>query len=245
MDGLGVNFKKAVEGTQTGELPTTPSQNAITFRNPWSPEGKPVSTALLAPSSPPPPWSPLSSAPSTSISSTSSGGSVFLTPTSPWNRPSSSSSSSSSSISSLGLGLSSSPHGSAELFPSPPPYNAQVVPFDHKKIGDIERCDTHYDEVKRAWASAAMSIRKSSKDLKLDVAAILKDTTPHDLAELALELLHNSVHESKSSKAIKFLETLQYFYGVFDVLSQADCSHLAVIWGGIKLMMMVGHRGSL
>lgn len=40
-------------------------------------------------------------------------------------------------------------------------------------------------------------------------------------------------------KMSRFVKSLDHYQGVFDILSQADFSGLPLIWGGIKLVLLV------
>lgn len=116
--------------------------------------------------------------------------------------------------------------------------------------GNRQRLAAHVDHARTAYARAFVAIQKSVRGV--DVAGILTRSSEEDLAQTALQVLGaqgRGAGEEGKGKAGKFIDILHHYQGVFDVLSQAgDFNYLAVIWGGMKLMLMVScgeDRGSL
>jgi hypothetical protein len=100
------------------------------------------------------------------------------------------------------------------------------------------RLITHIDSARTAYAKAFLAIQKSNKNA--DVTAILQGTSERDVAQTALELLSQPSSTSDDrGRASKLVDVLHHYHGVFDVLSQADFSYLAVMWGGMKLLLVV------
>jgi hypothetical protein len=102
-----------------------------------------------------------------------------------------------------------------------------------------QRLTQHIDSARTAYARAFVAIQKSVKDV--DAEAILSRSSQTDVAKTAMELLNGaSSTGDEKSRASRFIDILHHYTGVFDVLSQAgDFGYLAVIWGGMRLMLMV------
>lgn len=74
---------------------------------------------------------------------------------------------------------------------------------------------------------------------------LLKNSTLADVAEIALEITRTKTILDRG-KVSKMVDLLQSYMAVFDVLSQAgDCGFLAIIWGGMRMMLMVNFLSSL
>lgn len=115
---------------------------------------------------------------------------------------------------------------------SSPSFNAS-----HQKLA------AHIDSARTAYAKAFVAIQKSIKDV--DAAAILSRSSETDVAQTALELF-NQESGADRGRVSQFLDILHHYHAVFDVLSQAgDFSYLAVVWGGMRLILMVRpHNGT-
>lgn len=101
----------------------------------------------------------------------------------------------------------------------------------------------HIDSARTAYAKAFLAIQKSTKNP--NAAAILQTSSEGDVAQTALELLNQPSSTSDDrGRASRFVDVLHHYHGVFDVLSQADFSYLCVMWGGIKLVLLVGHASA-
>lgn len=100
-----------------------------------------------------------------------------------------------------------------------------------------QRLTKHIDSARTAYARAFVAIQKSIKDI--DAAAILTHTSEADVAQAALELFKSPSSED-NGRVSRFIDILHHYHGVFDVLSQAgDFAYLAVVWGGMKMLLMV------
>ncbi|KAK0649714.1 hypothetical protein B0T16DRAFT_457101 [Cercophora newfieldiana] len=102
----------------------------------------------------------------------------------------------------------------------------------------------HVISARRAYAKAFVAIQKATTK-NVDTSAILQSSTEEDVAEAALGLYAS---QSAADKCItsRFIDTLHHYHGVFDVLCQTDFSFLTVIWGGMKLILiMAKNRGDL
>lgn len=96
-----------------------------------------------------------------------------------------------------------------------------------------------------AYAKALISITQSSRSV--DVTTLLQTTTEDDVAQLARNLDASSAAEGQGAVS-RLVNVLHHYHDVFDVLSQADFSYLPLIWGGMKLILVVSanqRRGSL
>lgn len=101
-----------------------------------------------------------------------------------------------------------------------------------------QRLTQHIDHARTAYARAFVAIQKSVKDV--DAEAILSRSSQTDVAKTAMELLNDPSSGDAKSRTSRFIDILHHYTGVFDVLSQAgDFGYLAVIWGGMRLMLMV------
>lgn len=104
-----------------------------------------------------------------------------------------------------------------------------------------QRLTTHVISAKEAYAKAFVAIQKSLKSI--DATANLKDSTRHDVEKTALKLFRTQTGDEKGPVST-FLGVLHHYHGVFDVLSQAgDFGYLAVIWGGMKTLLIVSGTG--
>jgi hypothetical protein len=100
-----------------------------------------------------------------------------------------------------------------------------------------QRLTKHIDAARTAYAKAYVAIQKSVKDV--DAAAILTRSCEADVAQTAVELFKSPSNED-NGRVSRFIDILHHYHGVFDVLSQAgDFGYLAVVWGGMKMLLMV------
>ncbi|KAK0752806.1 hypothetical protein B0T18DRAFT_356562 [Schizothecium vesticola] len=103
----------------------------------------------------------------------------------------------------------------------------------------------HIGSARRAYTKAFTAIHKSVAAKNINVSAVLASSTGEDVAEAALGLYDADASVDKSG-ASRFVDTLQHYHGVFDVLCQTDFSFLTLIWGGMKLILiMAKNRGDL
>lgn len=80
-----------------------------------------------------------------------------------------------------------------------------------------------------------MSIQRSSRNA--GVKELLESSTARDVADTALMFARSE--PADSGFVSKLVGTLHHYHSVFDVLSQADFSYLTLIWGGMKLILIV------
>jgi hypothetical protein len=134
-------------------------------------------------------------------------------------------------------------HASAELVNGEPPravlWDVAVRRFSSPSYNaNRQRLTAHIDHARAAYARAFVAIQKSVKDA--DAEAILSRTSANDVAQTAIEMLGQPSAAEDGGPVGRFIDILHHYQGVFDVLSQAgDFGYLAVIWGGMKLLLMV------
>lgn len=110
--------------------------------------------------------------------------------------------------------------------------------FSEPALGaDKHRLAAHITSARTAYAEAYVLIRQCSKNV--DVKTLLETSTAQDVAATAMDLARSE--PAGQGKVSKFVEILEHYHGVFDVLSQADLSYLALIWGGMKLVLIVSY----
>ena len=101
-----------------------------------------------------------------------------------------------------------------------------------------QRLAVNIDSARIAYAKAFVAIQKTTKNL--NASAILQDSSERDVAQTALDLFNQpSCSSDDRGHVSRLVDILHHYHGVFDVLSQADFSYLAVIWGGMKLLLIV------
>lgn len=104
--------------------------------------------------------------------------------------------------------------------------------------GHTHALTEHIGSARRAYTKAFTAIHKSVAAKNINVSAVLASSTGEDVAEAALGLYDADASVDKSG-ASRFVDTLQHYHGVFDVLCQTDFSFLTLIWGGMKLILIV------
>jgi hypothetical protein len=102
----------------------------------------------------------------------------------------------------------------------------------------------HMAAARAAYAKAYLLIRKTSKE---DAALVADIDGPgggeQSLVDTARDILSTTPAKDHVSD---FVSGLHHYHGVFDVLCQADFSYLSVIWGGMKLILiMMKNRSDL
>jgi hypothetical protein len=108
--------------------------------------------------------------------------------------------------------------------------------FSEPALGvNRQRLAAHITSARAAYAEAFVSIQRSSRNA--GVKGLLESSTARDVADTALALARSE--PSDTSYVTKFVGTLHHYHSVFDVLSQADFSYLTLIWGGMKLILIV------
>jgi hypothetical protein len=115
--------------------------------------------------------------------------------------------------------------------------------FSEPAVGERKQeVSTHITNARNAYTKAFLSIQKSAKNAKLDVRQ-LEHTTEQELADMAMEVYaKEETSDSKRDGGSKFVNVLRHYHGVFDVLSQADFSGLPLIWGSMKLILVVSYH---
>jgi hypothetical protein len=112
--------------------------------------------------------------------------------------------------------------------------------FSEPAVGERkQQVSMHITSARNAYTKAFLSIQRSAKNAKLDVRQ-LEHTTEQELADMAVEMYaKEETSDSKRDNGSKFVNVLRHYHGVFDVLSQADFSGLPLIWGSMKLILVV------
>jgi hypothetical protein len=98
----------------------------------------------------------------------------------------------------------------------------------------------HISSARVAYAEAYAAIQRSCRNA--GVGDVLQDCTARDVADTALELAR--YEPSEAGFVPKLVGTLHHYHSVFDVLSQADFSYLTLIWGGMKLILIVSRAAA-
>ncbi|KAB5550774.1 hypothetical protein GE09DRAFT_1203999 [Coniochaeta sp. 2T2.1] len=113
--------------------------------------------------------------------------------------------------------------------------------FSEPALGaNREHLAAHITSARIAYAEAFASMQRSSR--KPGVKDVLENTSANNVAETAMELARSE--PSETSFVSKFVGTLHHYHSVFDVLSQADFSYLTLIWGGMKLILIMAKNHS-
>jgi len=107
-------------------------------------------------------------------------------------------------------------------------FSAPTTNTDHQRLA------AQMTAAKTAYVKAFLAISKPSK--AINVKAMLESSTEMDLATTAMNIMAKNPQQQQINK---FVDCLHHYHGVFDVLSQADFSYLTLIWGGIKLVLIV------
>ncbi|KAK4143964.1 uncharacterized protein C8A04DRAFT_37002 [Dichotomopilus funicola] len=140
--------------------------------------------------------------------------------------------------------------GTVALLPRPQLWDTAIRRFSAASTNPVgqQKLVQHIDTARTAYARAFVAIQRSITDV--DAAAILTKSSETDVARTAMEMFKegggNSGGKSGNGngedrgRVGKFLDILHHYHVVFDVLSQAgDFGYLAVIWGGMRLMLMM------
>lgn len=116
------------------------------------------------------------------------------------------------------------------------PRNDAIRRFSEPAIGaNRQRLALHITAARVAYAEAFTSIQRSSRNV--NVTEVLEASTAKDVADTALELARCEPEET--GYVSKLIGTLHHYHSVFDVLAQTDFSYLTLIWGGMKLILIV------
>jgi len=102
-------------------------------------------------------------------------------------------------------------------------------------IANKQNLSRDISEARSAYAKAFVAIAKSTKNG--DATALLRNSSEKDVAEAALGLMAGLAADKNAIS--RFIDILHHYHGVFDVLCQIDFSFLTVLWGGMKLILIV------
>jgi hypothetical protein len=95
----------------------------------------------------------------------------------------------------------------------------------------------HISSAKAAYLRAIQAILQSTKSE--EAKAFLEECTEKDLETMAINIQRAQSAICDKSKVEKFIEVLHHYHGVFDILSRGGLPYLALIWGGMKLILVV------
>ncbi|KAF9871526.1 hypothetical protein CkaCkLH20_10937 [Colletotrichum karsti] len=114
---------------------------------------------------------------------------------------------------------------------------------DPAKDEDIQATGSSYEKAETAYAKAV----KSLQTLLTNEGGTAITTTQN--GKLELYQVAKQIQESKEGildkkKMSRFVKSLDHYQGVFDILSQADFSGLPLIWGGLKLILLMSKTSS-
>ncbi|KAI8216772.1 hypothetical protein K4K53_009829 [Colletotrichum sp. SAR 10_77] len=93
-----------------------------------------------------------------------------------------------------------------------------------------------------SYTAAVLSLQKLLKD-EGSIAATSQDGK-QELSMVAKQLQQAKESTLGKKKMSRFVKSLDHYQGVFDILSQADFSGLPLIWGGIKLVLLMSKTSS-
>ncbi|KAI8254218.1 hypothetical protein K4K58_006514 [Colletotrichum sp. SAR11_239] len=93
-----------------------------------------------------------------------------------------------------------------------------------------------------SYTAAVLSLQKLLKD-EGGIAATGQDGK-QELSMVAKQLQQAKEGTLDKKKMSRFVKSLEHYQGVFDILSQADFSGLPLIWGGIKLVLLMSKTSS-
>ncbi|KAI8294426.1 hypothetical protein K4K59_005108 [Colletotrichum sp. SAR11_240] len=93
-----------------------------------------------------------------------------------------------------------------------------------------------------SYTAAVLSLQKLLED-EGGIAATGQDGK-QELSMVAKQLQQAKEGTLDKKKMSRFVKSLDHYQGVFDILSQADFSGLPLIWGGIKLVLLMSTTSS-
>ncbi|KAF6812664.1 hypothetical protein CMUS01_13003 [Colletotrichum musicola] len=134
---------------------------------------------------------------------------------------------------------------------SPTSVSSPVIPWnprdevirrfsDPAKEDDIQAAGSTYESAETSYARAV----KSLQVLLQDEGALPAKSGKQELYQIAKKIQDAKEGVLDKSKMQKFVKSLDHYQGVFDILSQADFSGLPLIWGGLKLMLLMSKNSS-
>ncbi|KAJ0340917.1 hypothetical protein COL922a_002857 [Colletotrichum nupharicola] len=113
---------------------------------------------------------------------------------------------------------------------------------DPAKDGDVRASGAKYEKAEASYTAAVLSLQKLLKD-EGGIAATSQDGK-QELSMIAKQLQQAKEGTLDKKKMSRFVKSLDHYQGVFDILSQADFSGLPLIWGGIKLFLLMSKTSS-
>ncbi|KAF4842377.1 hypothetical protein CGCSCA4_v008762 [Colletotrichum siamense] len=113
---------------------------------------------------------------------------------------------------------------------------------DPAKDGDVRASGAKYEKAEASYTAAVLSLQKLLKD-EGGIAATGQDGK-QELSMVAKQLQQAKEGTLDKKKISRFVKSLDHYQGVFDILSQADFSGLPLIWGGIKLVLLMSKTSS-
>ncbi|KAF4917705.1 hypothetical protein CGCVW01_v009611 [Colletotrichum viniferum] len=113
---------------------------------------------------------------------------------------------------------------------------------DPAKDGDVRASGAKYEKAEASYTAAVLSLQKLLKD-EGGIAATSQDGK-QELSMVAKQLQQAKEGTLDKKKMSRFVKSLDHYQGVFDILSQADFSGLPLIWGGIKLVLLMSKTSS-
>ncbi|KAF4872319.1 hypothetical protein CGCSCA1_v008508 [Colletotrichum siamense] len=113
---------------------------------------------------------------------------------------------------------------------------------DPAKDGDVRASGAKYEKAEASYTVAVLSLQKLLKD-EGGIAATGQDGK-QELSMVAKQLQQAKEGTLDKKKMSRFVKSLDHYQGVFDILSQADFSGLPLIWGGIKLVLLMSKTSS-
>ncbi|KAJ3955510.1 hypothetical protein N0V92_007956 [Colletotrichum tropicale] len=114
--------------------------------------------------------------------------------------------------------------------------------FSPTKDGDVRASGAKYEKAEASYTAAVLSLQKLLKD-EGGIAATGQDGK-QELSMVAKQLRQTKEDTLDKKKMSRFVKSLDHYQGVFDILSQADFSGLPLIWGGIKLVLLMSKTSS-
>jgi hypothetical protein len=119
---------------------------------------------------------------------------------------------------------------------SPVPYIVLFIVPDLKRRHAIE-----------AYHDAVATLSKTLKTDEVNSLLSKDSSTKPELHMVALQIQRDQKEVLDRRKMGKFIDVLDHYSGVFDVLAQCDFSYMTLIWGGLKfgLIMSKNHHDML
>ncbi|OLN97248.1 hypothetical protein CCHL11_07718 [Colletotrichum chlorophyti] len=110
---------------------------------------------------------------------------------------------------------------------------------DPAKEDEVQVVGSTYEKAETAYAKAVASLQAYlNKD---EAAAVIStaDNGKQELHRVALDIQATKAATLDKRKMQRLVKSLDHYQGVFDILSQAEFSGLPLIWGGLKLILLM------